>query len=296
MKEKFSKDRDPQGLNLVEYSVTGVSGAEIIEQLHISPFMAEKRMVVLKHLCSSGSKELHTDFLPYVQEGKLPSDIIVIVWDEDPKPRAKDSKQLVELLAAQPYSKRFDVPVGKALESWILFRVQASGGTIDTTAIQYMMQFSTDMRQISNIVDQLVSYAAGRKITSEDIALFAPLRAEDNIFELVDTAIAGNTEHAFTLLREQYRTGKDAHYVFAMLLRQYRIMLDVMDVLDRRLTPDAKAMNMHPFVLKKTISAVSRYSFATVRNQYIVLLDIDKKIKTGSGDPESLIDVFIGSL
>jgi len=296
MKEKFTRERDPQGLNLVECSVTSDSGAEIIAELHAAPFLAEKRMVVLKRLCSDGSKELHAMLLPYLQEDKLPSDIIVIVWDEVPKPRANDSKRLVELLASQPYSKQFDVPTGTALASWISARIQSAKGDIDRSAVQALSALTVDMKQLSHIIDQLLAYAAGRNITVADVALFSPLRAEDTIFELIDTAISGNKQKAFTLLREQYRAGKDAHYVFAMLLRQYRIMLDIADAIDRGSHLDAKAMGLHPFVLKKTIPVVTRVSSTKVRDQYRALLEIDKKIKTGSGDPESCIDVFVGSI
>jgi len=296
MKEKFITDRDPQQLNVVEYSVTADSGSELIHELHVSPFLAEKRMVILKRLCSLGSKELHASLLLYIEEGKIPGDTIVIVWDEDPKPKAKDSKRLVELLTSQPYSKHFDVPTGKALDTWISARVQMVGGTIETAAVHGITQCTTDIRLISHMVDQLVAYAAGRQITATDVALFAPLRIEDNIFELVDSAIAGNAHRAFTLLREQYRAGKDAHYVFAMLLRQYRIMLDVADVYHRGRTPDAKDMGLHPFVLKKTLSAVTQVSYASICKQYQSLLNIDTKIKTGAGDMETYIDVFVGSI
>lgn len=296
MKQKFTTERDPQGLNLVEFSVGDVVQSDIIEQLHVAPFLAEKRMLILKRLISDGTKELHSALLPYFAPEGLADDTIVVVWDESPKPRAKDSKVLVEQLITQPYSQAFEIPTGYALKGWITAQVQARGGTIESAATEQLSVLSgVSVAQLSHIIDQLVAYAAGRDITAADVTEFTPLKAEDNIFELVDTAISGNKQKAFTLLREQYRTGKDAHYMFAMLLRQYRIMLDIADILERRVRPDAKAMGLHPFVLKKTMAVVQSKSYQSIVQSYQQLLDIDIAIKQGAGNAEVLIDAFVGN-
>lgn len=297
MKQKFSRDRDPQGMNLVELRVGDADDGAIIEQLHAAPFLAEKRMVVLKGLIADGSKELHALLLDHMVGQTLPSDIIVLAIDEgELKPRAKASKSLLEVLQSQQYSQRFDLPSGKALEHWVAKEVTARGGTIDTDAKRQLAAAGIDSWALSHAIDQLVAYTAGRKIGTADVAQFVSPAIDDNIFTLVDAAVAGNTSRALSLMRDQYRAGKDAHYVYAMLLRQYRIMLDIADVLERGGRPDAKAMELHPFVLKKTIPVVERVGFVAIKSSYLRLLAIDEQIKTGSGDPAVLMDVFVGSL
>lgn len=296
MKEKFARERDPQGMNLVEISVGDTAEGTIIEQLHAAPFLAEKRMVVLKHLLADGSKELHALMLDHVQEGTLPSDIIVVVWDGEVKPRAKASKELLALLTSQQYSQVFEALEGRALERWIAKEVADRGGMIDTKALRALTTHSKDMWQTSHTIDQLVAYAVDRTIIVDDTSEFLQEDVDDNIFGLVDAAVAGKTGNAFDMIRAQYRSGKDAMYVFSMLLRQYRIMLDIADVLHRGGRLDAKALGLHPFVLKKTRPIVERTPHAHVSEQYLRLLEIDRKIKTGSGDPAVLVDQFVGGL
>jgi DNA polymerase-3 subunit delta len=296
MKEKFIRERDPQRLNITQLSVGDVLDTTILEQLQVSPFLADKRMVILTKLISLGSKELHTTLLAYIEDGKLPDDTILIIHDEHPKPRASVSKKLQELLINQPYSKVFDVLTGSALTKWIVAEVSTRGGTIDRFAADALSVSGMSMVQLSHTLNQLVAYAAGNTILETDVQLFATREIDDNIFTLIDTIIDGHADQAFVRIRDQYRSGKDAQYVYAMILRQYKIMIDVADVLVRGQVPDAQLLAVHPFVLKKTVSLVKKLSFEEIKKTYIALLYMDKDIKTGMGDPRIFIDQFVGSL
>lgn len=297
MKEKFIRDRDPQGMNLVELMIGDVTESIVLEQLYAAPFLAEKRMVILNGLVEHGSKELHALLLDHIATGTLPSDIILLATDGEVKPRATVSKQLQTVLAEQQYSQKFDIPTGKALEQWIAKEVHARGGVMDARAVQSFSQIDhIDMWQRSHILDQLIAYMGGRTITVKELTIFVPLKEEDTMFALIDAAVGGNKQRAFDLLRTQYRSGSDVHHVYAMLLRQYRIMLDIADVLERGAPLDATSLGIHPFVLKKTTPIVRALSFGQIRAQYQALIAMDHAIKTGSHDPVRLMDIYIGTI
>jgi DNA polymerase-3 subunit delta len=296
MKEKFTRERDPQGLNLVELRIDESDVSDIVEQLYATPFLAEKRMIVLRDLIGLGTKELHSTLHEHLIRGNDVKDRIVIVTDGAVSPRATASKELQAFLESQPYSQSFGQLEGRALQDWIIKEVSNRLGTIDVPAATLLSAHTwNNSIELSHVLDQLIAYVSGKSITARDAAIFIPQQPEDDIFALIDLVVKGNAKEAIERIRDQYRLGKDASYIFSMLLRQYRIMLDIADVFDRNMTPDAKAMGIHPFVLKKTIPLVQRMTMKDIQSRYAMLVDMDRQMKTSEGSMEDTIDLFVMS-
>ena len=78
MVEKFKSDRDPQGLNTVSLDCQKEEEGKIWEQILTTPFLAEKRMVVLENLLLSKNKELLTGLKEKIEKNAL-SDATVLV-------------------------------------------------------------------------------------------------------------------------------------------------------------------------------------------------------------------------
>ncbi len=140
----------------------------------------------------------------------------------------------------------------------------------------------------------------GGSIELSDVQLFLDEKADDNIFNLVDAIVNGQKREVFSMMEEQYRQGKDAGYIFAMILRQFKILLQIRDLSDREdgLRSDvmAKKLGLHPFVVKKSLPMIKRYNMVGLKGIYDQLLDIDVKTKTGQGDQSMLVDLFVGSV
>jgi DNA polymerase-3 subunit delta len=58
----------------------------------------------------------------------------------------------------------------------------------------------------------------------------------------------------------------------------------------------AKKLGLHPFVVKKSLPFIKRYTLTELKNIYQQLLEIDTKTKTGLGSPDLLLDILVGSL
>ena len=125
-------------------------------------------------------------------------------------------------------------------------------------------------------------------------------KVDDNIFNLADAIVGGQGKDVFEMMREQYDQGKDVLYLFAMILRQFRILLQIRDFFERDDNPQsdriAKELGLHPFVVKKALPLAKRYSMKELQKIYSDLLDLDAKIKTGRGDQSVLLDVFVARL
>ena len=58
----------------------------------------------------------------------------------------------------------------------------------------------------------------------------------------------------------------------------------------------AKRLGVHPFVVKKNLYLVKRYSFDKLKKIHQQLLEIDLKTKTGQGDQSLLVDLFVNKV
>jgi len=324
MLEKFKKDRDPSGYNSVRLDVKKDAN-RIMGELLSAPFLAERRMIVVENLLARKEKELLQALLKRIEEQNLPESNIILLWEEGEEFKDKDAKKLFERLVKEKYTQKFDKLIGVRLTAWIDEEFKARGGKIDQAAVRYLAEnINGDTWRLNSLIDQLISYSykwgntnteAEKRDSSAsptvmsgsvgmtvlgDVQLFLDKKVDDNIFNLVDAIAAKQPKNVFAMIAEQYRKGEDAGYIFAMILRQYRILLEMRDLFDREdnLPSDlmAKKLGIHPFVVKKSLPIMKQYSWTRLQEIYQKLLEIDIKTKTGRGDQSVLLDIFVGQV
>ncbi len=303
MMDKFKLERDPAGYNTTMLDCLAKENASrVISEICAAPFLAEKRMVIAKHVIGSKETAIKEELLKRISAGTIPETTVLVIYEAEDSYKAKLDKELFDILQKEKYKEHFKKLEPAELKAWILQEITARGGSIQNNALEYVAaNGSSDTWELSNILDQMVAYARAKspekgEITLEIVKLFIPEAVDDNIFNLVDAIIAGQKEKSFAMIRAQYNTGEDSGYVFSMILRQFRILLQIKDAQARGIQPDAKAMGLHPYVLKKTMSGVQKYSFENLKTEYEKLLDIDIQTKTGSGNQSLMLDIFVGSL
>lgn len=299
MVEKFTADRDPQGLNTVRLDAEKEQGGKILEQVLAQPFLAEKRMVVVENLLVSKQKETRAELLARIEEKRLPENNVIIFWEGTDKFKTKDAKAFFDRLLQEKYTQHFEPLAHAKLEAWIVSECEARGGSVERNAARYLAKHvGGDMWRLSALIDQLVAYKNGETIAVSDAELFLDEKVDNNIFNLIDAIVGKQPKHVFAMIEEQYRSGKDAGYIFAMILRQFRILLELRDVFEREGETQsgqlAKRLGLHPFVVKKSLPLVRRYPLSELEDIYERLLAIDIDTKTGRGDQALLIDVFVG--
>lgn len=295
---KFKTDRDPQGLNVVRLDAAK-QAQEVMGQVLSVPFLAERRMVVIENLLVSKEADLQAELLRRIEEQSLPESSIVVFWEGVDTVKTKAAKALWERLTQEKYAQQFDELKGVKLGGWIEAEVKVRGGVIHGQAVQYLIaQLDSDMWRLSSLLDQLIAYKNGTEIQTADIALFLNEKVDDNIFNLVDAIVGKQPKQVYEMITAQYRTGQDVQYVFAMILRQFRILLEMRDLFEREDTMSSQVMasqlGVHPFVVKKSLPLIRRYTMEQLREVYARLLELDRQIKTGYADPKVLMDVFVG--
>ncbi|MEK7625313.1 MAG: DNA polymerase III subunit delta, partial [Patescibacteria group bacterium] len=308
---QFKKQRDPKGYNTLILDGKKTPAGKIFAEINTVPFLAEKRMVVVDNLLSSSDKELLADFMGRLVEKKIPESTVLICWQGEAIGKVKEAKELHLLLQKEKYSREFLTLSGKSLTDWIEKEMQARGGQIENSAaLELARNAAGDMWHLSTVINQLVAYASsplfkegsggGRKITVADLSNFLNEKLDDNVFNLVDAVVSGNHKTAFKLLTEQRQRGEEDGKLFGLFLWQFRILLEMSDILEREgeMTSDelAKRIGIHPFVARKNLSIVRKYSLSKLESIYAQLLEVDLKTKTGQGGQSLLLDLFVAKV
>ncbi len=292
MQDKFIQDRDPSGMNVVTLDLSQ-SDAQNKELLLAAPFLAQKRMVIVPRLFEQASKILFEWFEQQHTMLALREDTVFVLWTELEKVK-KAQSALFDVLRTQKFAQQFELPSGAQLKTWIKKLVGEYGGTIEPGAVTRIADaLADDSWKLANRLHQLVMYCADRAITIKDVDIFVEAKTEDAIFALMDAITQKDRSRALQLLESQWRYGAEPMQVFGMLVRQYRILLDLHSAQQEHPNENpadlAKKLGLHPFVVKKTLPLLGRYRKVELINGERILLVMDRKIKTGAASMRELL-------
>ncbi len=296
--ERFKQLRDPSGYNVVFLdALEEKHGSKLWSEMLSSPFLAEKRMVVVENVLASKHEDLIEQITERIGAGGFPDSNIIVFWEGEDEPKAKAKKELFALLKAEKYATEFAPLDDRKREAWIMEEVKKHSTTISRDAVSYLSTNSGgDLWLVHNVIEQVCAYASAREITKADVVLFLDPAADDNIFALVDAVVSGQSARAQKLITDQYKIGKEPQYILAMLIRQYRILIQLADLFAHEdgISSDtaAKKLGLHPFVVKKTLPLVKRTTLAELQAIHTQLFEIDKKTKYGA-NAAVLLDQFL---
>lgn len=299
--KKFKVARDPQGYNVVWLDGQKDEAGRIIMEINSSPFLAERRMIVIENILSNSDKELLGEMVSRINDHKIPESNIIVFWQGEPLSKVKEAKELQALLSKEKYTQEFSPLTGIKLSAWVKNKVEGGGGKVDPEALQYLCQNAGhDLWFLSSVIDQLSAYKKNLSISLADAQLFLEEKVSDDAFKMIDAIVAGNHKLAFKFLNEQRRLGEDEPKLFGLIIWQFRIILEIADALERdsSLSSEvlAKKIGAHPFVIRKSLGIARRLSLAKLEELYHRLLEIDIKTKTGQADQSLLVDLLVGSI
>ncbi len=298
--EQFKKQRDPQGYNVVFLDGKKEPLSKLVAEMKSSPFLAEKRMILIENVLANGDKTLLAALTEIVEDNKLPESNVIIFWQGEPLCKVKEAKELQAQLLKLKFAQEFSVLTGPKLHEWIKKEFEKNKVTIEPAALDFLAFNAADMWQLHSLVEQLSAYRMNAAVTQADVALFLDTKTDDNVFNLIEALIHSDKRKAYQLLYGQREAGQEDGKLFGLLVWQFRILLSMVEALDRdpALTSDALAglLKIHPFVAKKNLAAARRFRLPEITRAYRELLDIDIKTKTGQGDQGMMIDVFVQSV
>ncbi len=295
----LNKMGDPAMLELNTTRFEGVMSFGALRQAcDVAPFLAKRRVVIVEGLFAAKPDETFLGkLLTYLPD--MPDSARLFFLESKALP---ENHRLIKLAekAENGFVRLFERPEGAALNRWIQQRVQAQGGHISPHATQVLAtNIGNDLAIQENEITKLVLYAGeSHTISAEDVALLSPYVAEANIFDLVDALGGRDVRRAAKSLHQKLSDGTDPFYLFGMLIRQFRLLIQIKELAEQGKRPPAIAdtLNLHKRVAQKLYQQSHGFSLEQLEQIYHHLLDVDVDAKTGKADITTSLHLFLAAL
>ncbi|MFZ2489705.1 MAG: DNA polymerase III subunit delta [Anaerolineae bacterium] len=311
---------------LAELSTSWLDGrktsvTEVCYHCDVMPFLTPRRLVIVngllaqlkrrqaggkkKDLAPEGDTSTRADaerdaLLAYLPT--MPDTTDLVLLEAEPVARNERPYKALTQLAGEGRAEIVlcDAPEERDLPDWVLRRAKQKGGVIEReAAFDLATSIGRNLRLLDNELEKLLAYRGNAgTIRREDVRLLVPYTQEASIFDMVDALGQQDGPRAVRLLRELERDGAAPLYLLSMIVRQFRILVQVSDQMSLGLGKDeiAKAIGLHPFPTQKAMQQCRAWRMSDLAAAYDRLLAADLAIKTGKQPDDLAIELLVVEL
>jgi len=302
MKVKIGSD-DLVDVNTTELNGTTISLIQILETSAVIPFLAERRLVLVKGFLKRFGNKGEVDRDRDANKGsmadmlrQIPDTTILIFLEDSIRP----NNPLVKLMGKQMEIRAFPLLKRYDLMNWIRQRVVSSGGIIKEPAVRLLADYvGGDLWAMSGEIEKLTLYCRDQEINEDAIKLLTSQSRETNIFDIVDAVLERETGRALFGIQRQLDRGKSVSYIITMLARQIRLILSMKEIIRLRIprTEWGSRLGLNvAFALRRTEEQARKHGLEEVISMYRNLLETDLSIKRGYIPDRLSIDIFVSGL
>ncbi len=306
--EMKAKVGDPSisELNIISLDGEALTMEELIRSCDALPFLSQRRLVIVRDLLSQfeprrgakkrelppAKRELVEGLKEYLPRMPQTTRLVLV------EGRRISKSNPIHRLASQlegGFIKEFRPPKGERLRQWIRERVKEKGGQISPSAVEELANFlGNDLRLLDQEIEKLLTYTGERPIEKEDVHLLVSQVQVATIFSLVDALGHRDSRKATLYLHELMDAGQPLLYIFFMITRQFRLLLQAKELQIEGLGWRAiqTRLGLHPFVAQKLAEQAGNFSRSRLETIHRRLLEVDTAIKTGQMEPQLALDLL----
>ncbi|MBI5254679.1 DNA polymerase III subunit delta [Candidatus Falkowbacteria bacterium] len=282
---------------------------QIKNALQVNSLFGMNKLVVFKDFLPTKierrKSKIDADILQYIADsfGKL-SETFFIVFTQTEMPATTSAifKTLQKLeKEGQVEIQEFVLPKSRDLTFWVVQRVKKLRCDIKTDAAEYLCAIvGADLWQMANEIAKLGNYCSGQTIEKSDVKLLVRAGGQENIFKLLDAISARDKCAAAKLFDQQLADGAEEMYLFFMIAKQVRQLLEAKLMIENnpQVTADvlSQQMKLHPFVAKKMLQQAQNFDLKKLKEIYSRLAGIDVDLKTKNISFELLFEVLLSEI
>gem|GEM_PF-320916 len=247
--------------------------------LEAMPFLAEKRMIIIKDFLSKGSSDNQKRVAENLENTP---EFVILIFHENEMPDRRTS--LFQKLSKIAKPVEFETLSARDTTNWIMERARAKNQMLSPMAANYLIEYcGLDLWHLSSEMDKLHSYTNGKAIDQKIIEEVCVPSVGSSIFKLTDAIATKNTKESLKIFKTLILSGEEIGRIFFMVVRHFRILMQVKDLLEKHESPSSitKRLGQHPFVIQTTSKQAGNFSEDQLKKIYGRLLSIDIAAKTG---------------
>jgi DNA polymerase-3 subunit delta len=258
--------------------------ARINEALQSAPFLASKKMVVLRN---PGNNKQFTENAEKVLAAKSDSTDVVIVEQKLDKRLSyyKYLKKVTEF-------REFPELDPRRLASWLVGIAKEQGGELSSNDATYLVdRVGANQQLLANELEKLLLYKL--EISRQTIDLLTDQAIQSTIFQLLDAAFAGDKQWALKLYEEQRAQKVDPLAIIAMLSWQLQVLALLVMAGSRSADAVASEAKLSPYTVKKSQNVARKLSPSDIKKYVADLLAIDKRARRESIDLDEALQLYL---
>jgi DNA polymerase-3 subunit delta len=302
---------DLRDLNETTLDGASVGFEELAHACATVPFLAERRMVIVRRLLSRferrspqrgrergdgqranklGEWEALPDYLAAMPES---TDLVFVDG------RLSPSNPLLSAVRPKATTHTFPPLSPDNTRRWISSRTEARGARIEPKAVDALVRvIGSDLRVLAGEIEKLSLYCLGRAITQEDVEEMVSYTKEANIFLAVDAMVEGRAAVAVRLTRALLQSGRPAAYILSMVARQVRLLILAKDLRAQRVPAGehGRRLGLSGYPLRKTLEQERRLSAQGLVDVHRLLLEADLSTKSLGVSEDVVLDTLIAEV
>lgn len=270
-----------------------VEAGTIIDHCDTLPFLAERKLVVIKNSLLFGGKARagRDEILKYLPD--IPAETCLIFVEEDIDKRIaltknfKNYGMLVEFAHRKPAE----------LVSWAASQFKSQNIKIDAKALTLLVDYSDGgMTQLSNEIKKLSLYARDSlSITASDIENICSRSVKSIIFDLTDAIAARNAVRALNILEDMLSMKEPLMRIFFMISRHFRNLYELKSLREEGLRPEEAVTEsgLNPYAASKMLKQLDKFTVKQLSEAVKDCLEVDIAVKTGRIDERIGVESII---
>ncbi len=248
------------------------------------PFLASKKLVALRR--PSTNKQ----FVEQVEQllGDIPESTDVILIE----PKLDKRLAYYKLLKKQTDFREYPELDLNGMAQWLVAEAKSKDGTISLSDARYLAErVGVNQQLLVGEIEKLLLHSP--QITRQTIDLLTEPNPQSTIFELLESAFAGNTRQAIRLYEEQRSMKVEPIQIIAMLAWQLNVLAIVKTAGNKSSQEIAKEAKLNPYVVTKSQGIVRKLSLPEIKILVSDLLEIDTSSKRTSIDTDDALKHYI---
>lgn len=320
LEDKFVREVDTSGQNIFKFDGEKIKLEEIAGQIASGSLFSNKKMVLIFDLIKNKQKNIFKNLFDYLEKNKVAasSDIFLFI-EKNIKSKTggslvkvsagkesvlnKEEKELYNFFQRQKFTQEFKNFTSLELSNLIKKELSDNDLKIDNKEIQLLLALNeNDPWSLNNELKKIINFKLGsnsdNKVSSEDIEKISSGIFSENIFSFTDAISNKNAKLASQILEEQYLAGLEPDYILSMLLRQFKILLQIRELLDANYTTAkiTSTLKLHPFIISKGINQAKNFDSKKIKKIINTLAETELQNRQGNSNIKAIINLLIATI
>lgn len=297
--EALRKKLLPPGLEaLNDATLEGISARELTDACETMPMMCDRRVVTVRDWApllpgKAKNEEADAEWMQKWLENPPQTCALVFYMRGEMDGR----KKMAALLKKKAAVVDFQLLTDSELSRWCARRLKPLGKKLTPQALNTLTYMAgRELTRLAGELDKLADYAGEREeITDADVRAIVPASLEYNVFELLNSLLAGDMKKGQQTVNSLLQGGQNPVGILAMLTRQVRQLEHMKCALDAGTPVQTvqQQLNMHPYAAKQTARQCAKLSADWLTALYEKCVDADYAVKSGRLRDRDALDALV---